>query len=362
MKISRHDWTSLWSYRKIKRVLNSPFRDILSKLGQGFLTRLEQGPVEKMWILKGLIPSFFSPLTSPRWIPAGKATHMHPEDPILGLIVEGNSYALPWWIMKNHHAANLILAGRPFLINLCEACTSATAFNPVVNNRRLTFRLAGYYNGTWVAKDYETDTIWAPFTGEALVGPLQGTHLEWFPLYQSTWAEWLALHPASVVLDGQGESREGHGHGVTPGSPEEYDVLMNTIVHRDDRLSYNQLVVGVAINGHARAYPLAQLNKLVRPINDSLGAEELVLLFKPQSCMAMAYSRRVNSECLNFDLDEEGNLVDRNTMTRWNLSGRAISGPLAGRTLSPFYSIIEEWYVWASYHPGTAIYEGASTS
>ncbi len=358
MKISKRDWSGLWSYNKFKDVLRTPFRDILAKLG---MARLEQGPVEEMLILKGLLPSFVSPLRRPEWIPAGKATQMHADDPILGFIVEGSKpYALPWWVMKNHHVANLDLDGRPFLIDFCEACTSAAAFNPVVGNSRLTFRVAGAYKGTFVLMDYETQTIWAPFTGEALVGPRQGTRLERLPLHQATWAEWIELCPDSMVLDGKKESREGHGCCALPGTPEGQEGVFGEGVRRDfidARLPYNELVLGVAINGHARAYPLANLHMVGPVLNDSLGGQEFVIFSRPGSWMAIAFSRHVDGRCLYFELTKNGTFVDINTESRWDLFGRASAGPLTGHSLSFVNSGIEEWQAWAAYRPGTSIYK-----
>ena len=42
--------------------------------------------------------------------------------------------------------------------------------------------------------------------------------------------------------------------------------------------------------------------------------------------------------------------------TRWDASGAAVSGPLAGTTLEFITSFVTEWYGWAAYHPDTTIY------
>ena len=51
-------------------------------------------------------------------------------------------------------------------------------------------------------------------------------------------------------------------------------------------------------------------------------------------------------------------LRDRGTDSLWDLSGKAVEGPLAGTSLTYVSSFIAEWYGWSAYHPETTIYEG----
>ena len=321
-------------------------------------TAFKPGPLENMVMADGPLPPEYTPLIAPVWLPAQNAKHMRRDDPVLGLLADGAQYALPWWIMKNHHVANLTLEGRPIVVKLCELCSSAAAFNPVVQGARLTFQVIGAYKGTFVTRDFETHSIWAPFTGECLTGPLQGKKLAQLPLYQSTWKEWVGLYPKSLVPDGLGESRKGHGAAFYPGSADSETGLNETLVHRDGRLPYNELVLGVKSGKYARAYPLARLHQLGPVLNDALDLRKIAIFSKPQSWMAMAFAREVDGECLDFEVNKYGNILDRDTKSLWDLSGRAISGPLAGRTLSFIPSLVEEWYAWASYYPDTEIFDG----
>ena len=49
-------------------------------------------------------------------------------------------------------------------------------------------------------QDKETGTLWSHVSGEALSGPLTGTTLEQVPMVQTTWREWVAAHPQTLVL------------------------------------------------------------------------------------------------------------------------------------------------------------------
>jgi hypothetical protein len=51
-------------------------------------------------------------------------------------------------------------------------------------------------------------------------------------------------------------------------------------------------------------------------------------------------------------------IVDDRTGSRWDLSGLAVSGPLAGERLRPAVAIDSFWFDWAAFHPNTGIYGG----
>lgn len=307
------------------------------------------------------------PLNSPVvWRTVDDAAHMKPDDPVLGVHLQNKSWALPWWIMKNHHVANLTLDNQPVLINFCELCSSASAFNPIVEGKKYTFRWMGIYNGSILVSDYETDSFWAPFSGEALQGLLKGLRLDPLPLYQCTWSEWLNLHPNSLVVYGEERMREGHGHSQRPGKSSRGSAnrgfFRSLLRPLDKRLPANEFVLGVQVNGQARAYPLSVLNQVGSVVNDTLGHTNIVVLHRPGTTLAIAFSRELDGETLTFERAGNGEVVDRKYKGRWTYAGESYDSPLAGRKLSFVFSGVEEWYIWAAYHPETEIFDSESVS
>jgi len=61
---------------------------------------------------------FHEPLENPHWLTATDDAHMYPEDPVVGLVVGPRAYAIPWWVLKNYHLANLVLEGEPIMVVL----------------------------------------------------------------------------------------------------------------------------------------------------------------------------------------------------------------------------------------------------
>jgi len=302
--------------------------------------------------------SWHRPLNEPVWTSA--YDHMREDDPVLGLYLDRQARALPWWIMKNHHAANLLLDGRPVLVTLCEMCSGASAFRAEAEGRRLMFRLRGQYNATILLDDVSTGSLWSPFTGLALAGAMQGTALERLPLSQCLWSEWRAMHPTTLVLYGEQQLRRGHGSTHSPGSPGIGPSFLSTLARPiDERLPHNALVLGVENGENARAYPLQVLARMGPVWNDMLGGMEIVVRCRPATLQALAFCRRVGDQVLVFGRSQSGEVCDEQTMSVWNEMGEAVSGPLTGTQLVYLNSGVEEWYAFAAYHPGAEIFEAS---
>lgn len=296
------------------------------------------------------------PMTAPDWVPGAEAAHMLPTDPVVGYVSGELAWALPWWIMNNYHVANLTLDGEAVCIILCEMCSSAAAWDPIVDGRRLHLRVNGLYNGTICCIDDETGTWWTPFLGEGMSGPLKGTRLKRRRVDQATWADWLELHPATRVATAPAALRQGHGERHIPGTAILGPTMGRMILHPDARLPKFDLVLGVDVGGAKRAYPMSALDRAGTFLEDTLGGREIVVFHKPGTYLAAAFLRTLDGKELRFTRGEDGAALDSGTGSRWNAAGVARDGPLAGRKLDPVVYAMEEWYSWATQHPGTSIH------
>jgi hypothetical protein len=313
-------------------------------------------PQAQLFGAQQLADSWRQPLNDPVW--TGAYDHLRDDDPVLGLYLGGRAWALPWWIMKEPHAANLTLDDRPVLVTLCVMCSSASAFRAEVEGEPLAFRLRGKYNGTMLLEDRSTQSLWSPFTGVALTGPLRGSVMERLPLSQCLWSEWLGMHPTTRVLYGAQTLRGGHWSEFSPGSPGIPPGMRATLVRPlDERLPHNTLVLGVENGAKARAYPLQALARIGPVLNDSLGGADIVLMCRPGTLQALAFRRRIGERTLVFRHAETRGVYDEQTGSVWNAMGEAISGPLAGTQLVYLASGVGEWYEFAAHHPDAEIFE-----
>jgi Protein of unknown function (DUF3179) len=297
------------------------------------------------------------PLQEPDWRNPADDGHMRPEDPVLGIYRNGKAWALPWWIMIDHHIANLVLDGQPVLVTLCGVCSSGSAFESMHNAQRLSFQMAGLYNGTHLIKDVETGSLWNHINGEALFGPLKGTFLERIALVQCEWREWLSMHPDSLVLWGEQKLRTGFGSQHSPGSPAIGAELRKSLARPiDQRIEHNTLVLGVEGDGTGFAFPLPELDKIGPVLHTAMDKEEIVIFHLPGSVHALAYSPVLDGEKLEFFHEEQSRIVDRQTGSHWNYAGECYAGAHRGSKLRYVSSGVAEWYVWAAHHPNTGLF------
>jgi 4-amino-4-deoxy-L-arabinose transferase-like glycosyltransferase len=109
---------------------------------------------------------------------------------------------------------------------------------------------------------------------------------------------------------------------------------------REARPHPHEPTLHVEINGERRAY----LARIIRPhgvLNDVVGGVPIAVSYDPMAGTLRAYERRVGDRELTFSTTgmlRGGNalLYDRETETWWQqVSGRAVTGELAGETLTP---------------------------
>src|SRR5262249_38348596 len=93
--------------------------------GEGW-GKLPELPQAYLFSLGPDAPSYHQPLNDPVW--TNTYEHLRDDDPIIGLYLNRQARALPWWIMKNHHVANLNVDDQPLLVTLCELCSGSSAF------------------------------------------------------------------------------------------------------------------------------------------------------------------------------------------------------------------------------------------
>ncbi len=125
-------------------------------------------------------------------------------------------------------------------------------------------------------------------------------------------------------------------------------------------------VIGLVVNGRARAYPLRML-VWHEVANDSLGGQAVAVAYDPLCDSAVAFSRTVRGQRLTFafsGLLYQSNLLmyDRQPGGKgeslWSqLAFRAVAGPAAAdaATLTVLPISLETWADWRREHPDTTV-------
>jgi hypothetical protein len=236
----------------------------------------------------------------------------------------------------------------------------------VLDGRRLHFGFEGIWQGTAVLYDRETASLWMHLTGECFAGPLAGARLAQAPTGRhTTWADWRASHPATDVMKPEPRlegARDDRGYfpreAARSGDPRLPSVFGPTIQTRDPRLELHDLVYGVVVDGKARAYPFERLARGGGVVEERLGAVPATVWFDARARSAAAFDARLGGRVLTFERLPDGGLVDRETGSAWGLDGRAVRGPLEGRSLAPLRGLMTEWYGWYASYPTTTLWDG----
>ncbi len=302
-------------------------------------------------------PDYHQPMRKADW--RKSYDHMKADDFVIGVKINDVPYALPWWIMKNHHIASITIEGIPVVVGLCEMCSGGNIFRSVIDNDTLTFVRKGIYKGSWFMEDHQSGSYWLPFEGRAFHGPMRGKHLDILPSYQLYWHEWLTENPETHVMWDEQEMRKGHGSEHTPGYGLIQDIFNESITLDipQDIPKFN-LVLGVGSQETWKAYDIEVLEKVGSVLEDTLpDGSEVVVLSEPGTSFCGAYKPHIDGEKLHFSVSDVGNIVDGKTRSIWNVFGECTSGELEGKELEAFPFFLKEWYGWYTYHPETAIYK-----
>lgn len=255
-------------------------------------------------------------ILEPKFVSADKADFIRDKDRILGLVINGEAKAYPIKILNWHEIVNDTIGGQPVFVSYCPLCGTGMAFDAVLKGKKYTFGVSGrLYKSDVLMYDHQTDSLWSQIKREAVTGDLLGTRLSLLPLVHTTWVSWKKEHPKTLVLS----TDTGYGRDYRRDPYASYadtERLMFPVGKVDKRYPSKTWVLGIERNGITRAYPFTELAKAPGPFSDSLGTEDITVLFDTASRTA-----RIKSK-----------------------SGEEIP------TVAAF------WFAWAAFHPETEIF------
>jgi hypothetical protein len=199
-------------------------------------------------------------------------------------------------------------------------------------------------------RDEQSQSLWGQLTGDALAGPLVGHRLELLPSEMTEWGAWLRRYPGALTPDPAhvGVARFSE-RNVSFGT-----AVSRTMVHHDDRLPPETLVLGIDVGNRSVAYILDP--SLRGPVIHQDQIDELpIALIASPGAWPNAFDRRLDETVVDLVTDDGGSILGLGST--WGSTGQAIEGPRAGRALSVVPSRITRWHAWAAYRPGTEIRE-----
>jgi len=337
------------------------------------------------------------------------APWLDPLEPVILLRVGGEARIYPLQVLIWHEIANDTVGGVPIAVTFCPLCNSALAFDrrvPIDDDALAALRASGadlsrlaptpddlaaayearlgraaparaldvtfgvsglLYFSNLLMFDEATRTLWSQLTGEGAVGPLSERPLVRYAAQIVGFGEARASEPDALVLSrSTGFARS---YGINPYGG--YDTIGSpAFLYRgpqDGRLDPKARVV--TLDGETPvAYPFDHLAK-VRVAHDDVAGQPIVAFWAPGTATALGAARIASAEDigavgvfrpvvegseLRFELRGD-DIVDGQTGSVWDVTGRAVEGPLAGARLEPMPHDNTLWFAWAAFRPQTEV-------
>lgn len=256
-------------------------------------------------------------IVKPVFVSASAADFLKEEDRVLGLGQGGEAKAYPIKILNWHEVVNDTIAGRAVVVTYCPLCGTGIGFEATVQGQRYTFGVSGLlYQSDLLMYDHQTESLWSQIAMEAVAGPQTGAKLTHLFLEHTTWGEWRAQHPTTIVLSTKTGHMRDYNRDPYLGYAQRPDLMFATSPVAP---TYHpkEWVLGLEVKGEFKAYPFAELKKLQRPLIDHLNGQTLRIHFSPRA--------------------QSASVTDAN-----------------GKLLP---SVMAFWFAWYAFHPDTKVFK-----
>lgn len=259
-------------------------------------------------------------LDHPKFVRACEARFLQPQDRVLALERNGVAKAYPLNILNWHEIVNDRFGDEAIAIVYCPLCGSGTASLAEIDGRALQFGVSGLlYNSDVLMYDRQTQSLWSQIKARAVTGPMKGKRLPGVPVVHTTWSDWLARHPDTLVLSLETGYIRDYFANPYRGYDQDNNIMF-PVRFRSEGYHPKERVLGLELNGKAKAYPFIELDKATTDasvaIHDAFAGQQISVRYD-----ATHHSAEV--------FDAEGQ-------------------PLPGITLF--------WFAWYTFHPETEVF------
>ena len=307
-----------------------------------------------------------TPLRDPSFVHRVEERYLNRDDVVFGLVLNGQARAYPLRIIAWHRLVSDEVDGVPALIVFCAPCGGAVAFDTRTaseGEEHYTLGSSGLvHDSRPLLFDEATNSLWDAFTGRPVSGELLGADIELaqWTLVTTTWADWSVRHTNTSVLD----LDTGHVRDYSPGAALRAEFASPAPAFPtsalDGRLAPKAPVLGVAVEGEARAYPVERVRER-GIVHDTVSGVAIVLLSEGAGTAirvyrsgALAVTELEASGSGDLDLIAIGD--DGDDGTRWFVQEDGLVSTTDGRRYEALPQRELYWFAWAQTHPESSIW------
>lgn len=259
-------------------------------------------------------------IDQPRFAAVAETTNVKDDQPGIAVALGDVNRFYPFNILVWHEIVNDTINGQRMLITFCPLCYSAIVFDPMVQGERVAFGTSGkLWNSNLVMYDRATDSLWSQVLGEAVVGEMTGTKLAVLPSDITRYRDWKNQHPDGEVLTretgaNRDYDRDPYGDYYTTTG------VYFPLTKRDDRLPEKEFILGIVINGQAKAYVPGAVTVAGR-VEETIGGKTVVAQYESDLDVVRLYEKAASGDLQRLE------------------------------------TIATYWFTWAAVHPDTEVYK-----
>lgn len=298
------------------------------------------------------------------------AVWLEPREPVILANFEGEARAYPLQLLIYHEIVNDQIGDTPISVTFCPLCNSSVIFDRRLDGKLLDFGTTGLLRKSdMVMYDRQTETWWQQIIGKGIIGELAGVSLTQLPSSIISFEDFAKAYPDGKVVNRETGHRRPYGNNPYHG----YDDIDQTPFlfsgEIDARLKPMERVIHISTSDQERLYPFSSL-KDAGILNDQLG-EQAIVLFSADGLLSVldqrsigqsraiqavtAYKSKLDGKMLDFEI-KDGEIIDQQTQSKWNITGQAVAGELKGQQLELVQSGIHFAFAWLAFNPDVEIY------
>ena len=255
-------------------------------------------------------------IDKPIFIEAGEASFLQAEQRVLGVVRDGLAKAYPISILNWHEIVNDVFGDEGIVVTFCPLCGTGMAFKADIKGQRRSFGVSGLlYNSDVLLYDRGSESLWSQLLMEAVSGPMQGTPLHFIPTTHTSWADWRDRYPNTLVLSTETGYSRNYQRDPYMGYERSDDTIF-PVPGASKRFHAKEFVMGIVLEGNAKAYPFSELARALDSFRDSVAGQAVTIEYD--------------------DAHRTARILDEN-----------------GAELP---SVMAYWFAWSAFYPDTAVY------
>ena len=217
-------------------------------------------------------------IDKPKFIDVHKVDFLRDDDIVIGLVRGQKARAYPTRILVWHEIVNDVINGDAVAVTYCPLCGTAMVFERNIAQQLRTFGVSGLlYQSDVLMYDRERESLWSQLAMQSISGSEVGRKLTWLASDYLTWKAWREKYPHGEVLS----TETGFNRNYKSKPYSSYfasNKTMFPVPHTRNELPNKAWVIGIIIDGQAKAYPINKLSS-DNVIVDKLGSKQIIIKY-----------------------------------------------------------------------------------